>query len=349
VSTFLDRFIAIAASPPTEERWQQLFMSLPDNAEATEEWTRSADSALVGWPPSLRAAFMTDYDVEPHGWMWPLGRETEAVSWLRLVRALWAATTDVLAAPPDGGWKRYGFQSLEELYVVGPLGTVIDLAAVIPSMPALTTLDLSRSVAWGMSAAQVRAGWAELLEVAASARLTTLRAGGLPLDGAEWRQLATSALASRLRTLDLSASRAEVGPDGWLALAGWPADGCLEELRLVSVGLGDSGASAIWNAETLTSTRVLALGSNGLTDAFTATIAGQGRERLVELDLRSNLLTDRSVDHFVASALPALRRLNVDGNRLTRDGRNRLLAWAATRPGLQCTVTSTPPRVRTAR
>jgi hypothetical protein len=338
----LDRFIAIAAAPPTVERWEQLFVELggwPDDPAVKEAWTTRADSALAGWPLSLRAAIMTDYGDEAHEWMWPLGHDTEPVAWLRLVRSLWAVATDVLAAPPDAGWARCGFPAIEELHVRGPLQAFDDLAAVLPRLPALTTLDLSRSVAWAMNGAAARLGWMELLKVAASGRITRLSAAGSPLDSMAWRQLAASALASRLRTLDLSFSRSEVGPDGGFALAGWPADGALEELRLASVGLGDSGASAIWAADMLASVQALALGSNGLTDAFTATIAAKGRDRLVELDLRNNALTDRSVDQLVAAALPALRRLHVGENRLTKAGRDRLQAWAATRPGPRCTVT----------
>lgn len=345
----LDRFIAIAQGPPTTERWQRLFMVLsewPVEAGAADPWTTRAGEALAGWPTSLRAAIMTDDPVEEHDWMWPVGRETEPVSWLRLVRSLWADPADVLAVPPEGGWARHGLQVVEEFHVRDALTGFADVTAALACLHSLKLLDLSQSAAFGMTVAAVRTGWEQLLQAGAAGGLTALGAAGLPLDSTAWRELAASALASRLRVLDLSAPRARVDSVGVAALAAWPAGDQLAELRVADAVLGDAGALAVWNADALGSLRVLALGGNGLTDAFAENVAAKGRDRLVELDLRNNGLTDRSVDYFVAADLPALRRLHLDDNRLTRAGYARLRQWAASRPGPACTVTPATHRSR---
>ncbi len=89
-STALERFVRIAAGAPSEQRWTELFANIgewPQDPAIAEVWTTRANEALAAWPAYLRAAVVSDYDVdEPQAWMWGLEPETEAAPWLALRR-----------------------------------------------------------------------------------------------------------------------------------------------------------------------------------------------------------------------------------------------------------------------
>ncbi|AUX23332.1 uncharacterized protein SOCEGT47_038550 [Sorangium cellulosum] len=341
-SSALDRFLQIASGPPSEKRWSRLFVIVgewPDDAATAEGWTDRAEAALASWPDHLRVAVMSEREiVEPDTWIWGIAPAIGPAPWLRLVRALWTAASEVLAAPDGGGWEQSGFPAVRRFHVRDKLSSFAEAARAVARLPALSTLDLSSAVLFPPTPDTIRVGWAELLQAAARSHVTDLNIARVPLSPALMDELAASDIARGLIALNVSSSRTQFGDEGMAALARWPAGGSLQTLRAAHDGLTDRGAMELWDSGALHAVRVLDLSGNALSDAFVSALARHDSQSLIELDLHGNQLTDRSAEGFSRASLPALRKLRVTENRLTSAGARRLLAWAATRPGLVCRV-----------
>ncbi|WP_441287820.1 hypothetical protein ACSRUE_37835 [Sorangium sp. KYC3313] len=340
--TALDRFLRIAAGAPSEKRWSQLFALVgewPGEARAAEKWTDRADTALASWPDASRVAVMSEEEQsEPEMWMWGVAPDIGPAPWLRLVRTLWTSVAEVLAAPPGGGWEQSGFGAVRRFHLRDKLSSFGEAARATARLPALAALNLSSAILFPPTPSTVRAGWVDLLQAAANSHVVDLNVARMPLDPAMIGQLVGSQAARGLAALNVSESRTPFGDEAASVLARWPAGASIEALWLARDGLTDRGATHLWECGALDSLRVLGLNGNGLTGASFAALASRERAALIELDLRGNQISDSAVEVLFRASLPALRSLRLENNRLTTAGVRRVLAWAATKPALVCTV-----------
>ncbi|XP_032872000.1 ribonuclease inhibitor-like [Amblyraja radiata] len=182
-----------------------------------------------------------------------------------------------------------------------------DLVSALSTNPSLTELDLGGN---GLGDSGVKLVSAALRNPDCKIQRLGLWAVGLTDSGAD--DLA-SALSTNRSLTELKLGNNELGDSGVkLVSAGVRNSDCeIQRLWLDSINLTDSGLDDLASA---LSTRL----------------------SLLELELGSNSLTDRSVASLrrLILALPSLERIRLGRNRFSADGRNQLESLCGIRPGL---------------
>jgi uncharacterized protein (TIGR02996 family) len=200
-----------------------------------------------------------------------------------------------------------------------------------PAFPRLERLALNDNgqVTWD--------GVTAVAESAFLAGLTDLDLGGNDVNDAGVRALARSGTLTRLAGLRLAGNH--VGDAGVVALLGSPLfrrmlarDGRID---LGANAVGPAGAERLAGAADLRLATAVDLDKNYLGDRGAAALAASpAAAKLRTLKLSRNQITDAgafALSDAITRGLPALRSIDVSGNRLTRRGANAVRAAAVAR------------------
>ncbi|MEZ5421045.1 MAG: globin domain-containing protein [Vicinamibacterales bacterium] len=188
----------------------------------------------------------------------------------------------------------------------------------LPGAQALAaTLPRLRIARLGLAGCGLGGAEAAAVLAVAPAALSHVNLAGNALDADGAAQLAATATAAALETLDVS--RCGLGADGALGLLRWPALHRLRVLAADSNGIGDTAGPALGDAVSrLPALESLRLQDNGLGGDVAAAL-GRSRwaARAVTLDLSFNQLGDDGVSAMLGrNRWPALTELRLEQNAI---------------------------------